>query len=108
MGCEKRHVGVLSYHVWPWLFNAYLGSYATAMCRTVFWVALGMSLVPLMGLGAGPASTSAPASEPASQPTTRLTFAAATTAPANAMPRQTLETIDRRELGGKYNPAHAD
>jgi hypothetical protein len=105
---EPRHVSVLSYHVRRSLFNAYLESYATVMRRAVFWAALGMSLVALIGLGAGPASTSAPATEPASQPTTRLTFATATTAPANAMPREVLEAIDRRELGDKYNPAHAD
>lgn len=50
----------------------------------------------------------APASQPASQPTTRLSFGSATTAPVHSMPRETIEVIDRRELGNKYDPAMAD
>ena len=52
--------------------------------------------------------STAPASQPASQPTTRFIFGSATTAPANSMPREMIEAIDRRELGDKYDPAMAD
>src|SRR2546423_299131 len=43
-----------------------------------------------------------------SGPTTRISYESATTAPANAMPREALEAIDRVELGDKYDPAQAD
>ena len=47
-------------------------------------------------------------SQPTSQPSTRLLFGSATTAPVNSMDRATLESIDRHELGDKYDPAMAD
>jgi hypothetical protein len=108
MGREQGHVSAFSYHAQWLLFNGYLEPYAVVMRRKAFWAAFGMSLVLLMGLAAGPASSTAPAAEPASQPTPRLTFVTATTAPANAMPREVLEAIDRRELGEQYDPKLAD
>jgi hypothetical protein len=55
----------------------------------------------------------APATSPAStqatsQPTTRLTYGSAIELPPNAMPREALEALDRRELGKLYDPALAD
>ena len=50
-----------------------------------------------------------PAAATATAPATRpLSFGSATTAPANSMPRQLLESIDKAELGKLYNPADAD
>jgi hypothetical protein len=67
-------------------------------------------LTVLLSLGVHaiePAAQTA-ASQPASRPASRVTFGSATTAPANSMPREILEQLDRIALGNQYNPTFAD
>lgn len=70
---------------------------------TVVGVAMGV-LGALAAFGQSrPATTAA-----TSRATTRISYESATTAPADAMPREALEAIDRTELGKLYDPAMAD
>jgi hypothetical protein len=71
--------------------------YATS-CLTV--------LLPILTAAADTAT--APTSQPASRPTTRVVYGSATTAPANSMPRESLDELDRSALATQYNPAFAD